>query len=140
MTYGISQKINATNYIKANKEFIALLVISCITAYFFVFKGMTSRDSIRYLIGLQTIIEKGIVELTNVFNGEMSFGYYLLLAFLDKLMGDFVSLSSLMNNLNAAVSVVLQCSLFLFLTHCMIIRNYLFLLAWQFYSPQVSGC
>lgn len=114
MTYGISQKINATNYIKANKEFIALLVISCIAAFFFVFKGMTSRDSIRYLIGLQTVLEKGIVEVSSVFNGEMSFGYYLLLSFLDKLLGEFVSLSSLMNNLNAAVSVVLQGSLFLF--------------------------
>ncbi len=109
-----SPKINAINYLKVNKEIIALVVISCITAFFFVFKGIFGGDSMHYLMGFQTVIEKGIVQIPQVFNGEMSLGYYLLLSFLEKIFGGFASLSSLMNNLNAIASVALQISLFLF--------------------------
>jgi hypothetical protein len=108
------QKTDVINYLNKNKEFIALIVISCLAAFIFVFKGIFGMDSIRYLMGFQTIIEKGIEQIPHVFNGEMSFGYYLLLSGLHKLIGDSMSLSSIMNNLNAVFLVILQINLFLF--------------------------
>jgi hypothetical protein len=114
MTYWESRKLRATNYLIANKELITLIVLSCVTAAFFVYEGFATDDSVRYALGLQSINEKGIAEIAHAFHGEMSFGYYLLLGFLAKLVGDSVSLSNLMNNFNAAISVVLLCSLFLF--------------------------
>jgi hypothetical protein len=108
------QRTDAHNYIKANKEFIALVVISGFTSFYFVFKGIFGMDSIRYLMGFQAVIDKGMQQIPIAFNGEMSFGYYLLLSGLNKLIGDFVSLSSMMNNLNAVGSVILHINLFLF--------------------------
>jgi hypothetical protein len=97
-----------------NIEFCTLMILSCIAAFFFVFDGFATEDSIRYALGFQSIMEKGIRQIATVFNGEMASGYYLLLFYLAKLIGNSISLSGLMNNLNAATSVILQVSMFLF--------------------------
>lgn len=114
MRYSESRESRAINYLIANRELIALIVLSSVTAMLFVFDGFATGDSARYALALESIEEKGIVQMPHVFHGGMSFGYYLLLGLLVKLMGDSVSLSSLMNSFNAAISVVLLCILFLF--------------------------
>ena len=96
-----------------NKELITLMILSSLLAYFYVFDGFVPGDSIRYALGLQRVAQGGISEITNTFNGEMSFGYYVLMASLMGIIGDSISLSALMNSVSAAVSVILQFFLFL---------------------------
>jgi len=107
-------------YLKVNSELIILMISSIVLAIFYIYDGYVPGDQIFYAMGLQKIVENGIAEMAKakdvyyIFNAEMSIGYYYLLYFLMNLMGQFASLSNLMNGISAISSVVLQCLLFLF--------------------------
>ena len=99
-------------YLSSNKELIFLIFISTIFAIFFVYDGFAAPDSIRYAIGIQSIAQNGFKEITRVFNGEMSFGYYLLISLIERVFDHSLSLSALINNINAIFSVLMVCFLF----------------------------
>ena len=97
-----------------NKEFIFLTIISSIIAYFFVFKGFATGDSILYAHGIEAIWKNGLREIPNNFNGEIAFGYYLVLYGLYGVFHSHYALSAIMNYVNA-LSSILMIGIFYFL-------------------------
>lgn len=89
-------------------EVLLLLVFSLLTAVLFVFKGYGRGDPMLYATGLDRVLSGGIGGIARSFNGEMSFGYYLLCWGLLELVGPSVDMSAVLNMFNALASVVLQ--------------------------------
>jgi hypothetical protein len=88
-----------------NKEFILLTIISSIIAFSFVFKGFATGDSILYAHGIEAIWKNGLREIPNNFNGEITFGYYLVLYGLYAVFHSHFALSAIMNYFNALSSI-----------------------------------
>jgi hypothetical protein len=93
---------------------LSLLLFSGLSIFPFVFSGLATGDSIRYALGLRDILAHGPSEIPHVFNGEMSFGYYLLLDGLIRVLGLSGDPSGLMNMTSAVCAFFLQGFLFLF--------------------------
>jgi hypothetical protein len=98
-----------------HKEFIFLIILSSIIACFFVFKGFATGDSILYAYGIEDIWEHGLKEIPNNFNGEIAFGYYLLLSALFSVFNYIFTLSAIMNYVNALSSIVMIGFFFFFI-------------------------
>ena len=58
--------------------FITAVVTAAVGAFAFVYHGFLTEDSISYGVGIIDLADRGIGRLSAVFNGELSFGYYLL--------------------------------------------------------------
>ncbi len=110
----LSEDFHGTSkHVRDYGELIALLVISSVSAFCFVYQGFMPGDSLRYAEGIQRLSQDGIEKITTCFNGFMSFGYYLLMMFMVDLFGHLVSLGDLMNRFNAVISVFLQGTVFI---------------------------
>jgi hypothetical protein len=96
------------------KEFIFLIILSSIMAYFFVFKGFATGDSILYAHGIEAIWKNGLREIPDNFNGEIAFGYYIMLYLLCSVLQAHFALSAIMNYVNA-LSSILMIGIFYFL-------------------------
>ena len=88
-----------------NQEFILLIIISSIIAFSFVFKGFATGDSILYAHGIEAIWKNGLRELPDNFNGEIAFGYYIVLYLLYGVFHSHYALSAIMNYFNALSSI-----------------------------------
>lgn len=96
-----------------DKYHLPILIVLSVLSGLCVYRGFATSDSIMYagvINGLKTF---GLSRLSSGFNDELSFGYYLLLAFMVKLLPSFVSLSWLMNNLSLAASICMLACLFI---------------------------
>lgn len=99
-----------------NKEFMLLIVISSILVFPFVFKGFATGDSIYYANGIEATWKNGLKETCNNFNGEIAFGYYLLLYLLYSIFKHYFTLNAIMNYFSAFSSIVMVCFSFFFIT------------------------
>ena len=84
-----------------------ILGAAIFSAYYFIFQGFPSDEYILYALGIHNIVQNGIVEIPKSFNGEMSFGYYVLLYGLMSLFKSNIELSRLMNSIGAVSSILM---------------------------------
>jgi len=101
------QKGFIKSYLIYNKELMVVLVLAIFSAYYFILKGFPSDDYILYALGIQNILKYGISEIPKSFNGEMSFGYYLVIYVFMSLFKLNIELSKLMNWVGAVSSIIL---------------------------------
>lgn len=104
-------------FLSRNKEFLFLTLFSSILAYSFVLDSFATGDSLHYAMGVQTIWEQGLRAIPNTFNGEMSFGYYVLLDVLNGVFKSKWELSTIMNLMSALASIAMLCFFFMMIMH-----------------------
>lgn len=95
------------SYLTQHKELILILGLAIISAYYFVLNGFPSDDYLLYALGINNIKQNGITEIPKSFNGEMSFGYYLMVYGLLALFKEHVELSKLLNYAGAIISIIM---------------------------------
>ena len=120
-----------------NKEFILTVTIAAVLAFFFVFEGFVSGDSIRYALGVISIEENNFKILPTVFHTEMSFGYYLIIIWLKHILNFQGELSRLMNDLSAVASVLMIIFLFIFVQSLFNRKLAFFVCLSVFFSPSI---
>lgn len=104
----------AWHALREKGDVFLLVLISSLLSVPFVIKGSLPGDGLRYALSVRRVVEEGVSQVSQAFNGEMSVGYYLLLHGLFKVTGAGTEVSVMLNNLNAIVSIILALLLYYF--------------------------
>jgi hypothetical protein len=102
-----------SDFVKNGRECVGAVFLSGVLIWGFLFHGLVTEDSVRYAAGIERIMDHGISVIPDLFNGEMCFGYYVVLSFLYKLLHQYMPLDMLMNHASGVAALGMSCSIFL---------------------------